>query len=189
MKTTVHKSLTILAFTLAAALLFPVLSRAGNDKAGPKTFEGKPAPDFALQTLAGQPFKLADQKGKVVLVDLWATWCGPCVKSLPHIQELSANKELTDKGLVVVASNVGEDKDTVQKFIDAKKFTLTVLLDAESTLPKSLGVTGIPTTLIIGRDGVVKKVFVGNAPAIGDQPSTQDQIHRAIEEALEQPAQ
>jgi len=178
----------VLIIVALGAILFPVLSRAADDASGVKGLVGKPAPEINLTTVDQKSFKLSDHKGKVIVVDLWATWCGPCLKSLPNIQKLSEDESLRDKGLVVIAPNVGEDKATVSKFLDAKKYTFTVLMDEKATLNQSLGVTGIPTTLVIGRDGVVKKVIVGLFPAVGDQASSEDQLHQAIEAALNEKA-
>jgi peroxiredoxin len=175
-----NRLLTILAVTLLGVVLYP----AADGKGGVKAMEGKPSPDFNLEALDGKTFKLADNKGKVVVVDLWATWCGPCVKSLPDLQKLSDDKTLADRGLIVVAPNVGEDKATIKAFAEKNKYTLAFLVDQESSLAKSLGVTGIPTKLVIGRDGIIKKVLVGNAPAVGDQPSSEDQLKQAVEAAL-----
>jgi peroxiredoxin len=177
-----------LAIVLLGLVLNPSLTPAGEDKGGVKAMEGRPSPDFSLEGLDGKPFKLSENKGKVVVVDLWATWCGPCVKSLPDLQKLSEDKSLASRGLVVVAPNVGEDKPTIKEFIEKNKYTLTVLVDEKTTLANALGVSGIPTKLVIGRDGIIRKVLVGNVPAVGDQPSSEDQLKQAIEAALNEKA-
>jgi len=149
----------LLASVCVLGLTFFVTSArsADEDTTG---FEGKAAPDFSLTTLDGKPVKLSDMKGKVVVLDFWATWCPPCRKSLPHLQKVSADKELADKGLVVWAVNAREDKEKVQKYLDDNKLTFTVPMDPGKTLT-DYKVQGIPTTVIVGRDGNVKNVFVG----------------------------
>lgn len=132
--------------------------RGGND---PTALKGKAAPDFSLATFAGQNVKLSDQKGKVVVVDFWATWCPPCRKSLPHIQAMSADQELAGKGLVVWAVNARETKDIVGAFMKSNNFTFTVPMDADGKAMAEYMVSGIPTTVVVGRDGNVKDVFVG----------------------------
>lgn len=124
--------------------------------------EGKQAPEIALDQLDGGKFKLSDLKGKVVIVDFWATWCGPCVAAMPVL--LKVAKEYEAKGVVLVGANQGEDKETVQKFIDAKKWELDVAMDPDGKSGAAYMVTGIPQTVIIGRDGMVKKVHIGFRP-------------------------
>ena len=122
---------------------------------------------MTLKTLDGKDVKLSGQKGNVVLLDLWATWCPPCRKSLPHVQELSADKALAQKGLVVWAVNSQEPAATAEKFLKENKYTFTVPMDAEGKVGKAYLVTGIPTTVIVGRDGTIKDVFIGFGPNSG----------------------
>ena len=124
-----------------------------------------PRPDFKLTGIDGSTVALADLKGSVTVLDFWATWCGPCVESLPHIDQINA--DLSDKGLKVYAINLQETKAQVQKFIVSKKLTLPVLLDSSGSTAKSYLANAIPETVIIGKDGIVKKVFVGFG---GDEP-------------------
>lgn len=149
----------------------------------PTTLKGKPADDFALKTLDGKELKLSGQKGKVVVVDTWATWCGPCRESLPHLQKISADANLAGKGLVVWAVDDKEKSDDVTKFLKDNKYTFTVLMDTEAAVLKKYLVSGIPTTFIIGRDGTIKDVFVG----YGGDDSAKD-IDTAVDKALAEPA-
>ncbi len=130
-----------------------------------KALEGKPAPAFSLKSLDGKDVSLADFKGKVVVADFWATWCGPCVVSLPHLDKLAQDR--AKDGLVVLALNQQEEKDTVQAFITKQKLSLNVLFDSEGTAAKDYLVEGIPQTVVIAKDGVVKKVFQGFNPNDG----------------------
>ncbi len=139
---------------------------------------GKPAPDFTLNGLDGKPVALADLKGKVVVVDFWATWCPPCRKSLPHLNALSEDKDLQAAGLKVLALDLNEEKEKVQGFINDKKFTFTVLLDSEGKVAKEFLVSGIPQTVIIGRDGKIKKV------TIGFDEGGEDHLKKAVTDAL-----
>jgi peroxiredoxin len=165
-----------LAGTLLAAGL-GINLRAANDT--PASLEGKPAPAIKLKAINGRDLSLADQKGKVVLIDNWATWCPPCKASLPHIQQLGADQSLADKGLVVWAVNAQESKATVDRFMDDNHFTFIVLMDEKGTTLRDYFVSGIPTTILVGRDGTVKKTFVGYA---GD--ATAKQIDDAVNQAL-----
>jgi thiol-disulfide isomerase/thioredoxin len=113
--------------------------------------EGKPAP-----ALKGAP----PTKGKVVLLDFWTTWCGPCKRELPILEKLQ--KEFRAKGLVVVGVNVGEDKETVAKYVTAASLTFPSLqLSADDQILKTLAVNAYPTMVLIDREGKVARYEVG----------------------------
>lgn len=148
------------------------------DTAQASELEGKPAPKFKLDALQGKPVSLADLHGKVVVLDFWATWCGPCRASLPHLNELY--NDLKDKGLAVYAVNQREEKQDVQAFVTQTKLTVPVLLDSEGKVGEQYGVEGIPQTVIIGKDGKVKKVYVGFGEALVPE------MRRIIENAMKE---
>jgi peroxiredoxin/outer membrane lipoprotein-sorting protein len=135
---------------------------------------GKPAPDFKLKGLDGVEVKLSDLKGNVVLLDFWATWCGPCRASLPHLDEIY--QEFKDKGLKAYAVDLREDEATVKAFIEKTNLGIPPLFDKDGKASKGFGVSGIPQTVVIGKDGTIKKIVVGSG--------THDQVKKAIEEAL-----
>jgi peroxiredoxin len=165
--------------TLVATLALGILISGTNVLAAePSDLVGKPAPDFTLTTLDGKTVKLSDQKGSVVLLDFWATWCGPCVKALPHVQKLAADKDKADKGLKVWAVNAREENSKIQKFIDDNKYTFGVPIDKSGDVMQSYNVSGIPTTVVVGKDGVVIKTFVGYSE------DNLKQLDEAIETAL-----
>jgi thiol-disulfide isomerase/thioredoxin len=121
---------------------------------------GKDAPDFTLNGMDNKPVVLAEQKGSVVVLDFWATWCGPCRASLPGLNKIY--KELREKGLKVYAVDLEESREKIQPVAAQLIPDLTVLLDEKSEVAKKFGVSGIPQTVVIGKDGKVKKVFVGS---------------------------
>lgn len=137
---------------------------------------GKPAPDFTLERLEGGEVKLSDLKGKVVVLDFWATWCPPCREGLPHLAKLHDAKK--DAGLELFAINVREAKPQVQQFLQEQKLSLPVLMDANGKVSGLYMVRGIPQTVVIGKDGNVREVFVGFAPPMAAQ------IDQAVAEAM-----
>lgn len=135
---------------------------------GVSTAHAGEASDFTLRDIDGKAFSLAEQKGKVVILSFWATWCGPCKEEMPHLQKLYTEKK--DDGLVVVSISADDARTAsrVKPFIKAKGFDFPVLLDREST------VTGVynpgktlPYTVVIGRDFQVADAHAGYDP--GDE--------------------
>ena len=120
---------------------------------------GDKAPAFKLTSLAGPEVTLDSLKGKVVLLDFWATWCGPCKQIMPVIQKLS--EEFKDKDVAIFGVNTWEKKDdAAKKYMESKKYTYGCLLAGED-LAKTYGITGIPTLIIINQDGTIAKAEVG----------------------------
>ena len=152
----------------AAAVLAsagPVGQGDGSDEdpaGAAKALVGHPAPPFTLDDLDGKKVSLADLKGKVVVLDMWATWCGPCVASLPHLDELAKGYREKGAAVAVYAVNQQEDAAKVKPFVAKKKWTLPVLLDSDGAMGKAYKADAIPETVIVGKDGTVKKVFVGS---------------------------
>jgi peroxiredoxin/outer membrane lipoprotein-sorting protein len=137
---------------------------------------GKPAPAFKLKDLNDKEVALADFKGKVLVLDFWATWCGPCVFSLPKIDALAT--EMKDSGAVFYTINQGEEKDLAQGFMASKNLKLPVLLDSDFKVSESYFANSIPQTVVIDKNGIVRKVFVG----VG--PDTEARLRDAINAAL-----
>ncbi len=119
---------------------------------------GKDALPFTLKDLTGKPFELASAKDKIVLLDFWASWCGPCVVEMPHIQKL--HEEFKDKGLLIIGVN-NEELEIAREFMKDKGYTFASLVDEGRAVAKQYQVTGIPQVLLIGRDGKVKWHSIG----------------------------
>jgi len=115
-----------------------------------KTDRAREKADFELTDLSGKTWSLKSLKGKVVLVNFWATWCPPCRKELPDLQGLF--DKYKEQGLVVLAIS-DEDKAKVQPFVEDRKITYPILLDSGRKVEESLGVEGIPKTFIYDREG------------------------------------
>lgn len=123
---------------------------------------GDPAPDFTSTLLDGSTIRLSDYRGKVVLLDFWATWCGPCKKVMPIMEELA--NEYKDKGVVLIAVDLRESPQTIRSFLQEQGLHPTVALDKDGTIANSYGAKAIPQTVIIGKDGTVQAVHVGSIP-------------------------
>jgi len=118
-----------------------------------------PAPDFTLKTLGGPNLRLNEQRGQVVLLNFWATWCAPCKQEMPHLNRL--HDKYRDAGFVLLGINV--DDDPAKAALDAAKLGIKfpVLLDGAKTVSKLYGLNAMPTTVVIDRDGRVRHVHQG----------------------------
>jgi peroxiredoxin len=129
---------------------------------------GQKAPDFQTQFLNEEEFKLSDQKGKVVILDFWATWCGPCVRALPELQK--ATSSFNKNNVTLLAVNQGESKKVISKFLKKKQLkALSVIMDETRKIGGDYKVKGIPKTVIIDQKGVVRHVHVGFSPGMGER--------------------
>ena len=127
---------------------------------------GTIAPTFKGVSLDGKAFSLESLKGKTVLLDFWETWCGPCIRSMPTTDKLAADYAM--QGLVVLAVDVDESRDTVEKFLKTKPLGYPVLMGGESGIPAAYGVTVFPTFVLIGPDGkIAAHQFGFNEAALG----------------------
>lgn len=139
---------------------------------------GDEAPDFNLSTLDGQTVTLAQHAGEVVLLDFWASWCGPCRKGLPIVDKVAA--EFSDQEFSAYAVNVGETNDTAKRFMQQAKISLPTLLDQSRSASTAYGAMSIPTTAIIGRDGTIKAYHVGLLPNM--EGTLRNEIRAALAE-------
>ena len=129
---------------------------------------GQKAPNFQTQFLNEEEFKLSDQKGKVVILDFWATWCGPCVRALPELQK--ATSSFNKNKVTLLAVNQGESKKVISKFLKKKQLkALSVIMDETRKIGGDYKVKGIPKTVIIDQKGVVRHVHVGFSSGMGER--------------------
>lgn len=124
-----------------------------------KTFTNDPVGDVQLESLEGRRLKLADMKGKVVLINFWATWCGPCIQEMPFLRKL--HEKYKEKGLQIIAVSIDDDPREVRRF--ATKNQLTFLVAHSPTLGEQLKAQPIPTTLFIDKHGHLRYRKIGFA--------------------------
>jgi len=120
---------------------------------------GKMAPSFEIPDIEGQPVSLSDFRGKPVLLNFWATWCGACRLEMPYIQEVY--DEWSERGLVILAVNIGESPSQVEEFMQVHNFAFPLLLDMAGDVAMQYNVRGIPTTYFIDDTGIIQDVKIG----------------------------
>ncbi|MCX7096935.1 MAG: TlpA disulfide reductase family protein [Methylococcales bacterium] len=129
---------------------------------------GDKAPDCELSALgAGQAGKLSQYKGKVVYVDFWASWCGPCAQSFPFLNEL--HKQLGGQGLQIVGVNMDENADDANTFLAKIPASFPVAADASKQCAKDFDVQAMPSSYIIDNKGVVHHIHLGFRPGAADE--------------------
>jgi peroxiredoxin len=145
---------------IGAGILLSILSAVGCATEGVEI--GNKAPDFELYNLDNQLVSLSDFRDQPVLLNFWATWCGPCRIEMPFLRQI--NEDRSGEGLIILAIDIGESKSTVKSFLEANGFSLPVLLDTNNTIAGKYGITGIPTTFFIDKDGIIQEKVVGAFP-------------------------
>ncbi|NLL91949.1 MAG: TlpA family protein disulfide reductase [Ruminococcaceae bacterium] len=122
---------------------------------------GDTAPDFSAKTLKGEEFTLSDLRGRVVLINFWASWCFPCVSEMPEIQKLY--DEYSRDELEIIAVNVGEKENKVEDFAkNNPDYSFNIVVDEEYLISEKYPTAGIPYTVIVSPDGVVVEIFLGS---------------------------
>ena len=139
---------------------------------------GKPAPDFELKLLGGKSFHLSDHKQSIIVLDFWASWCGPCLQTMPQVEKVA--KEFADQKVMLVGINLEESGAKVKAALERLDLEMTVALDEEGRTAEKYGATAIPQTVIINREGNVSHVFVGGSARFDDilRESIQDVIEK-----------
>jgi len=152
--------LVALAVVVAGAIVAPFFrSSQGMRAAGPAGLAGEPAPVFALRDDAGAPVSLAAYRGKIVVMNLWASWCPPCRAEMPELQRFA--DAYRARGVVVVGVNQGESAQRASAFARALHINFPIWLDDRQQYGRVYTALGLPTTVVIGRDGTVARGFDG----------------------------
>jgi len=134
-----------------------------RDKPAPHALLGKPAPQIDLELLDGGKLDLDGYKGKrIVILDFWASWCGPCTQAMPKIEKVA--EKYKERGVLLFAVNVQETPEEIRTFLDTAKLKVAVVLDPEATAARAYLANAIPQTVLVGKDGTVQVVRVGLSP-------------------------
>ncbi|MDH4283986.1 MAG: TlpA family protein disulfide reductase [Gallionellaceae bacterium] len=136
------------------------------------------APGFSIASEKGQ-ISLAEHKGKVVYLDFWASWCGPCRASFKWLNE--AQERYGPQGLVVIAINVDKDKEAARQFLKENPVNFKIGFDPEGNVAKSYEVQGMPSSYLIDRNGQVQKMHVGYRQK--DKSALEEEVRKMVSEA------
>jgi peroxiredoxin len=126
----------------------------------PRLGKGMAAPDFLLPRLDGTTVRLSDYRGKVVLLNIWATWCGPCVEEMPSMERL--HQEMKDEDFEILAVSIDDSgADAVAPFMERLKLNFTALTDTKGAIRHLYQVTGVPESFVISKNGIIEEKIIG----------------------------
>jgi len=164
-------SLKRAAVTVSLCVLVPGIALFGA--AGCKVSRGPQpgdlAPDFVAPRLDGGVQTLSNFRGSVVLLNLWATWCPPCIAEMPVHNRLA--EKYGPRGVVVLGVAGDDDPQAVRRFVEEREVKFDILLDPGGAVGTQYGITGYPETFLVDREGRLREKFIGPRPAIGDEPA------------------
>jgi len=151
--------------------------------APPSDAEPTPAPDLVLEKVDGSgPYSLADQRGAVVLVDLWATWCAPCLAELPHLQRLADSYDPAEFVMLGIVLESG-DREDVHQFLQEQAISYPNVMGEDGTKESFGPFLGYPTKYLISKDGMIMKKYFG---IVGE--SLSDDVQRFLKTGALEPA-
>ena len=127
---------------------------------------GGPAPDFALKSRAGANLRLSEERGNVVMVNFWATWCGPCRQEMPLLDDIY--ERYRDAGFQLLGVNIDDDANKAARMTDDMGVGFPLLFDQDKEVSRLYDVSAMPVTVLIDRDGVVRHVHHGYRPGYED---------------------
>lgn len=150
-----------IAGVVIAAIVLAVYFRGGgpSQSAGPAALTGRQAPSFSVPQLDGAPSELAAYRGRVVVMNLWASWCPPCRAEMPDLQRLY--ETYRSKNLVVLGVDQGESAQRVRAFARSLGIHYPILLDEQQQYGRVYAALGLPTTVVVDENGVVARGFDG----------------------------
>lgn len=128
---------------------------------------GQQAPDFALKNAAGENVRLADLRGNVVMINFWATWCGPCRQEMPLLDEMHARYSRV--GFSLLGVNIDDDPKRAIEMIDSLGVSFPVVFDSDKSVSDLYDVSAMPVTILLDREGIVRHVHYGYKPGYEDK--------------------
>ena len=137
---------------------------------------GSAAPDFALKTDRGSNLRLGEQRGNVVMINFWASWCGPCRQEMPLLDQMY--QQFKPLGFTVLGVNVEENTNAAKKLLKSVPVTFPILFDNQNVVSKLYKVSAMPTTIIVDRDGNMRHLHKGYKP--GYEVKYQEQIRKLL---------
>ncbi len=167
-----NRLLRVITLVILALVLFTGCS-AESVRSGPQV--GLKAPVFELKDLNGQTISLEDFRGKAVLLNFWATWCGPCRGEMPYLEEIY--QEWSNKKLVLLAVNIGESSSQAKGYLQNNNLSLPVLLDTREVVAQQYNITAIPTTFFVDKDGIIQDKVVGS---FRDKETIESYIYKIV---------
>jgi thiol-disulfide isomerase/thioredoxin len=148
----------------ALVLLGASCATGASAGAGDGRQVGSPAPEITVQRMSGKAVSVSSYRGQVLLLDVWASWCGPCKQELPMLDDIAAR--LRHKGVEVLAVSVDQERDNVVKFLGSRgRWALTIAHDPRGEIADRLQPEKMPTSYIIDREGIIRYVNYGFVPS------------------------
>ncbi len=151
--------MALVAIAVLALVFVPLLPSGALRESGPLGLSGKAAPVFLLRDDRGSEVSLSQYHGKIVVLNLWASWCPPCRAEMPDLQRLSA--AYASRGVIVIGANQGESAQRARAFAASLRIGFPIWLDEEQRYGRALTAAGLPTTVIIARNGTIVRGFDG----------------------------
>ena len=152
--------ITLLLICIGIVVLLQTKDDVTNLTGQPRLGKGAAAPDFTLPSLDGSTVSLADQKGKIIFLNIWATWCPPCVEEMPSMEKLY--QQLKGEDFEILAVSIDKQgAEAVHPFMKKHQLNFTALIDSNETLKYKYQTTGVPETFIIDRNGVIVDKVIG----------------------------
>ena len=145
----------------------------------PSPQEGFPAPDFRLRTLSGAPLSLSSDRGSVVVVNFWASWCGPCRGEMPVIERVYGDDHARGLAVVAVNTTFQNSESDARAFAQELGLTFPIVLDPDGSVSRTYLLRALPTTYIVDRHGIIRAVILGG-------PMTQALLRSKVEPLLQE---
>ncbi|WP_044340132.1 thiol-disulfide oxidoreductase ResA [Rossellomorea aquimaris] len=149
---------TIILIVLTSAVAYTLYANFTKDERG-QLKVGDQAPDFVLEDMEGNKHRLSDYEGQGVFLNFWGTWCKPCEREMPYMN--NQYKKYKDQGVQILAVNVGESDFLINRFVSKHGLEFPILVDKEEEVQNAYGIDPLPTTFLINPQGEIEKIITG----------------------------